>query len=546
MIDEIKDLTLNKIIDKIEDVNGVTVYEAWERLTASGVPPITLQKCKGVDLVDYKIYGNSVQNGTPTPETPIEIESVGDKTSNELKPSVVRARMEELGANQSSIKFHDDGGIQFWGSPINGQSIIEGDFEENTAYTFILYGRNINSSAGVNTNLTFEYTDGTKLVMANFSTKNEMTGTTNSYAIRTTDANKTLKRIYAYSSAGYTIFYPEKSGIFKGAVTLDDYKQYGYEISVKVRGKNLINYKNARLRDNYTAGTIDISDDGVVTYNGNYWYSIDVNLKGGKAYVFDCEYENTSDNNPSWYFCYSDGTRYGVGFGKSINVPDDKEIVRVDIYTVVGTNGANKDTLKMWNLQLEENSTPTVYEHYVEPITTNIYLNEPLRKAGEYKDYIDFEQQKVIRELAVYSFKGTESLTLRGSQPNNGTAFMVSSAIVAKIGTSDNSLCSRFEVDRAYSRNMTPNTCGFIDTSVSSRFHFCLEGVGKTTTEAKEIIANWYSEGKPMLVYYPLENPDDTETIELSILPTHKGTTILEVDTTIQPSNMEVEYYGKG
>ena len=31
------------------------VYDCWKKLIASGVPPITLQKCKGVDLVDYKI-----------------------------------------------------------------------------------------------------------------------------------------------------------------------------------------------------------------------------------------------------------------------------------------------------------------------------------------------------------------------------------------------------------------------------------------------------------------------------------------------------------
>ena len=36
------------------------------------------------DLYDYKIYGNSVQNGTPTLEVPIQIESVGDKTKNIL------------------------------------------------------------------------------------------------------------------------------------------------------------------------------------------------------------------------------------------------------------------------------------------------------------------------------------------------------------------------------------------------------------------------------------------------------------------------------
>ena len=60
------------------------VYESWRNLIKNGVPPLTLEKCKGVDLIDYKLYGNSVQEGTPTTEAPIEIESVGDKSKNLL------------------------------------------------------------------------------------------------------------------------------------------------------------------------------------------------------------------------------------------------------------------------------------------------------------------------------------------------------------------------------------------------------------------------------------------------------------------------------
>lgn len=75
---EVRDVLDNKVIDSIIDEFGNIWYESFKPLIASGVPPITLQKCKGVDLIDYKIYGNSIQNGTPTPDNPIEIQSVGD------------------------------------------------------------------------------------------------------------------------------------------------------------------------------------------------------------------------------------------------------------------------------------------------------------------------------------------------------------------------------------------------------------------------------------------------------------------------------------
>ena len=78
MISEIIDKKEGKIIDTIKDKLGRIIYEAWKKLIASGIPPLTLLKSKQDNLLDYKIYGDSVQDGTPTPEAPIEIESVGD------------------------------------------------------------------------------------------------------------------------------------------------------------------------------------------------------------------------------------------------------------------------------------------------------------------------------------------------------------------------------------------------------------------------------------------------------------------------------------
>ena len=37
-------------------------------------------KSVGKDLRDYKIYGNSIQDGIPTPDAPIKVQSVGENT----------------------------------------------------------------------------------------------------------------------------------------------------------------------------------------------------------------------------------------------------------------------------------------------------------------------------------------------------------------------------------------------------------------------------------------------------------------------------------
>ena len=50
--------------------------------TVSGIPPIACEACTEEPVESYEIYGNSIQNGTPTPDTPVEVESVGEKSKN--------------------------------------------------------------------------------------------------------------------------------------------------------------------------------------------------------------------------------------------------------------------------------------------------------------------------------------------------------------------------------------------------------------------------------------------------------------------------------
>lgn len=50
--------------------------------TITGVPPLTLNAKKAGAATSYKLTGKTVQNGTPTPDAPIEINGIGDRTVN--------------------------------------------------------------------------------------------------------------------------------------------------------------------------------------------------------------------------------------------------------------------------------------------------------------------------------------------------------------------------------------------------------------------------------------------------------------------------------
>ena len=79
--------------------NGVIVYEGWKTLTAQGVPPLTLVKCKGEDLINYRIYGNSVQKNLPDEYQ--EVEWVAGDDSG--KPMIV---VGEVSSINTVIKFN--------------------------------------------------------------------------------------------------------------------------------------------------------------------------------------------------------------------------------------------------------------------------------------------------------------------------------------------------------------------------------------------------------------------------------------------------------
>ena len=74
--------TIYKGLTPIEKIykGGILVWEGWKTLIAQGIPPISLQKCKENNLLDYQIYGNSKQGELPEGYTQLEyIESTGEQ-----------------------------------------------------------------------------------------------------------------------------------------------------------------------------------------------------------------------------------------------------------------------------------------------------------------------------------------------------------------------------------------------------------------------------------------------------------------------------------
>ena len=115
-------------------------------------------------------------------------------------------------------------------------------------------------------------------------------------------------------------------------------------------------------------------------------------------------------------FVYTDGTR-------DVLMPEYKREDRVwKHYSITSNPDKTVQGIRMTygtamaysylkNIQLEEASTENFYEPYITPVQTDIYLDEPLRKVGEYADYIDFKGQRVVRKVGVSDNTGTKPIS---------------------------------------------------------------------------------------------------------------------------------------
>ena len=482
------------------------VYEAFKKLIASGVPPITLQKCKGANLVDYKIYGDSVQNGTPTPNTPIEIQSVGDKTKNlfenkndNISSSGVYKGLDmrnwEKGAYTLQLKLKDGKQIP--------QGVYFGFLYAETSAFWLIQNGGINP---LYKNL---------IVSANVNNLNGVT---------CYPSNKTDALIDAFD-----IF------LVKGDYNINNvplYEPYGYKIPVKVSGKNLfdgeleIGYIDTETGANNTYGYQEY-------YRSKNYIEIDSSIK---KIVFSSD----ANSKRISLCCYDENYNYLGYYYKNLEIDGNRTFYVTNVlnntkyvrFSVMTKN--NPAIIENLPIQLEKGNILTVYEPYFEPITTNIYLNEPLRKIGDYADYIDFESGKIVRNIA-YKEITSSSITAKSSSSTDDYNYYFITFSKAKVGGGVPILSN---IGGGTHNAFAQRNKEGIFTNSNTTFFIAFFDI-KTLADAKQFVTDNY-----VYANYILETPTE-QTIELPNIPTIKGTTIIEVDTNILPSNMEIKYYGK-
>lgn len=485
-----------------------------------GAPPLTLFDCMDNDsIINCTLSGNSVQDGTPTPDAPIEIESVGEKTLNLFNPEEIIAKFESGDTYKSDAYLCTT--IQL--KP-NTTYYVKTFNPTGRGYFYI--SKNSNVNAGVAQTIAI-----VDMSTQAYPRKYENTATTDDtgclyigyYGVGTVEErNRILRENQILIVEGtYT------------AETCPEYESYGYRIPIKTSGKNMLdkglsqigycgNYVN---RNGYTSDTGNGTLWSDLTpYTGQTstdWYVTNpIPIKPNTVYSYS---GLQTANNPAYFFLEEDKTTIipgaAIKTSKTFTTPSNARYIVMSIRN-----------LYVETMMLEEGEI-TEYVPYTEPITTNIYVNEPLRKVGDYADYIDFKNQKVVRNIKERIFNGSENWSTYSAEGKYYTSVLNDS-----FSTLDKGICSHFVwVDGA----RTDGQCDFGGNG-TTYFNFFVKDAVLFPT--KDDLISFLQENNVKIVAVS-ETPDDTEIAKLPKLPTIQGTTVYSIDTTVQPSNMNVTYY---
>ena len=383
----------------------------------------------------YTMLKGSDCNATPTPEAPVEVQSVGELTYNLLNDTTFRNSDTITGLK---CDYEGDGVFHIYGehnpSKASGElysSVVSIDIPiDDVDSYYSVRGEVIDGTSG-NLNTYFFLSVKNETTTVNFDYAAIPPNSKVGYSHRgfrkpssrlenaTSFSRAWLYFIFNSSNEPEYLDYRIRVWVYKGE---DDkpYEPYGkYKIPVKARGKNIATaYDVCKGFAGYKEDTLDNRE--CVSYGSNWCNPfMGYQFKEKTQYTISFEaksvlsYNNTGFNT-IMRFTYTDGTYGSVAgrdaCGNNNDGVNDVEWKKFKITSQAGktikyicTDG-NHYSLRHYidvnTFQLEEGDTATEYEPY-QAITTNIFLNEPLRKIGNYADYIDSKENKVVRKIGV-------------------------------------------------------------------------------------------------------------------------------------------------
>ena len=499
---------------------------------------LKLTKTFDEKINNYRIYGNSVQEGTPSTSNPVEIKSVGDKTVN-----LVEYPYQDSDKTINGITYKDNGDGTI---TANGTATANAIFNIKTNMKTTWEGVVPNEKYTVSLGYTGNYTGGVSFAVNYY--KNTATSVASYSGWVSSVIGKSNTKVAPADISGLRTYILISSGAkvenlilkpqFELGEKATEYGPYGkYKIPVIVRGKNYFNINNIQ-EINSSNYSLKVSENKLIL-NGTL-YSCNTkktlkdvcpNLKVGDEVILRL---NTTCSKKFIYLYKDNTTAISWEDGKTKTITEDLLDRVVIVYNEVSLTEPNEVIIS--NIQITDVGEDANYEPYVEPLKTTIYLNEPLRKIGNCADYIDFKEGKVVRNIKHREFTESDSWSKYVSANNH---YQISVGDNYYSGT-ENYVLSNYYLPRKNNNSYYSNEDYGVMSVDGKRIRF----KNKDYSTLDEWIAYLSSLDDKLYVLYRLEKTDETEKIELPELSTYEDYTKIEVLTDVEPSIIEVEYQG--
>lgn len=378
-------------------------------------------------LSNIKILGNSIQDGIPSLTSPVEIQSVGEKSKNLfsfIENEKTYNNVNFLVKNQEVI---------ITGSttaPSESDVISAITFERITNYriyasisankSFLLEPGTYTLSADVHTT---QYKNGVSLIVGDIgksasSSENPAIVVDQNNTFTITEPKYCMPVYHKYKTNETT--HISNIQLEKSSEASDFIPKAKYLLPVKIKSKNIANLesvnkfvKKMHFAKVDTTQVAIISDEkgrkilkifSAAAY-GNENYDVLKKIFEGifednTQYTLSFDYYNSNDRfTTNIAVNYTDGSKAFISNNTShlkYTTAKNKTVSSISINYNAGTTYIYLDTL-----QIEKGTEETAYEPYR---GFNLYLDEPLRKVGDCSDfscmdYIDLKEQKIVRNI---------------------------------------------------------------------------------------------------------------------------------------------------
>lgn len=491
--------------------------------TISGDLPLSVIPRQPKSIKDWTLYGKTVQNGTPTPDAPIDIQGVGDRTANLLpiEPKTVYVRNVKVTLSFNEIT-------------LQGTASGSGGRTTKLVDDFVLPAGTYHAKTDGNSS--------TAIFFLNKASDSSVISQLSNHVITLEQDTKVYVGVNfveggVYNETGITIM------LNTGSTALP-YEPYGYKVTTTNKGKNL--FEHPVYSEATSQGlTFTPIENGMLSVSGtptgytsfalcstqkipanligqpvtfNFVIRDIVNLTWGGITIYD--------ENQTILYQYQGGS-YAP---HKITIPDNADTMTATVKRI--NNGVV--TSGVIGLMLNLGSTATAYEPYREPITTTLYTDKPLYGTGTNLDYL----QRLAdgsgvehRAFAVKVFDGSEEWNKGNYPPTGGYQFFTPKPSGAA-GYPD-WLITHFK-----NRNEVNGSAFGSYLSLYPEVSILPENA--TANDFKAWLAAQYAAGTPVTILYQLATPTDTP-VTLPAIATAEGTNVLDTNTTVKPSQVSVK-----